>query len=110
MREVLEQEFTVPVRWIEDRSRNTRENAMFSSELLRASGVERVLLVAHAFDVPRAREEFERGALAVVPAPTLLPRVEITRVADFLPSASALLGSHFAIYELAAQWLAFLRG
>jgi len=39
MREALEREYGVPVRWAEDRSRNTRENARLSAPLLRADGV-----------------------------------------------------------------------
>lgn len=109
MREALEKEFSVPVRWVEDRSRNTRENAAFSGELLRRAGVARIVLVVHPYDVPRAREEFERAALQVTPAPTFVPRVEVTGVSDFLPNASALLGAHYAVYELIAQRLPFAR-
>src|SRR3954451_11009851 len=39
MKEALEQEFHVPVRWVEGRSDNTHENARFSAELLRGAGV-----------------------------------------------------------------------
>lgn len=109
MREALENEYFVPVRWVEDRSRNTHENAQFSAGILRAAGVRRVVLVLHAFDVPRAREEFRRTGLDVIPAPTLVPRAEVSGIGDLLPSAAALLGSHYAVYELLAQRLAFLR-
>jgi uncharacterized SAM-binding protein YcdF (DUF218 family) len=109
LREALEQEFGLKVRWIEERSRNTRENARFSAEMLRPAGVGTIVLVMHPFDVPRAREEFERAALRVIPAPTFVPRVEVTGITDLLPSARALLGAHYAVYELIAQWLPVFR-
>ena len=52
MRQSLEEEFGVPVRWIEPESRNTHENAVRSAEILRAEGIREVVLVAHAFDMP----------------------------------------------------------
>jgi uncharacterized SAM-binding protein YcdF (DUF218 family) len=110
MREALETEFSIPVRWVEEKSRNTRENAGYSAAMLRESGVDRVVLVLHAFDVPRAREEFERARISVIPAPTHLPGTDNSALlSDFLPSASALASSHFAVYELLAQRLTFRR-
>ena len=111
MREALKTEFGVAVRWVEDKSRNTRENAERSAELLRPAGVHRVLVVMHAFDVPRVRQEFARVGLDVVAAPTRLPKGEGigTMAGDFLPSAPALLDSYYAVYELIAQMLPFLR-
>ncbi len=100
MREALEREFGVRVRWVEDRARTTRENAQLSAQILRPLGVERVVLVVHAFDVRRARLEFERAGLAVLPAPTLIPRPAVAGIADFLPSAAALQSSYYAMYEL----------
>jgi len=48
MADVLRQEFKAPVSWIEKRSRNTQENAVYSAELLREEGIERVAVVTHA--------------------------------------------------------------
>ncbi|MGH8800143.1 MAG: YdcF family protein, partial [Casimicrobiaceae bacterium] len=49
MRQALQGEFGVAVRWAENRSRTTHENAVYSAALLRAAGIGRVVLVAHAF-------------------------------------------------------------
>lgn len=109
MRDVLENEFRVPVRWVEDSSRNTRENAVRTREILHAAGVVRIVLVAHAFDMPRAAEEFTRAGFSVTLAPTAVPRVSLATIGDVMPSASALWNSHFALYELLAQGLPWLR-
>ena len=47
MRDSLENEFGVKVRWSEDRSRTTHENAASTAELLRQAGIRRIVLVAH---------------------------------------------------------------
>lgn len=103
MRAALEQEFGVPVRWAEDRSRNTHENAQFSSEILKRDGVKRIVLVVHGFDMRRARAEFEAAGIGVVPAPTVIPNYRVMTAFDFLPSLGALQGSYYALYELLAN-------
>lgn len=102
MRDALAEEFGVKVRWLEARSRTTHENARFTSRTLRAAGIDRVVLVAHSFDMPRAKAEFAAAGIAVVPAPTGLPRREFDGLVDLLPSLSALQGSYYAIYEMLA--------
>jgi uncharacterized SAM-binding protein YcdF (DUF218 family) len=64
MQEVLQGEYGVPVRWTENLSRNTRENAVNAAAILNAEDKRRVLLVMHGFDVRRARALFERSGLA----------------------------------------------
>lgn len=108
MREALEREYGVAVKWSEDRSRNTRENARFAAELLRPLGIDRVALVVHGFDVPRAREEFARAGFEVMVAPTVLPSMAPSGVSDWLPGVYPLTTSYWALYEwlgrAAALW------
>lgn len=101
MRESLEREFGIAVRWVEDRARDTRQNAANAARVLGAEGKRRVLLVMHGFDVRRATALFEAAGLEVVAAPTLVPRLEGLEPSDLLPSAGALAVSHFALYEAA---------
>ena len=70
MAAAAEQEFAVPVRWREERSADTWENAVYSAELLRAAGVRTVLLVTSAWHMPRSVACFEAQGLTVVAAPT----------------------------------------
>jgi len=102
MARVLEQEFGVVPRWVENKSRNTHENAVLSADILRRAGVSRIILVVHAFDVPRARREFDGSGLHVVPAPTYLAPAPGEMRFDQLPSAAALQMSYYACYELLA--------
>jgi uncharacterized SAM-binding protein YcdF (DUF218 family) len=103
MRDALEQEYGVKVRWLERRSLNTHENAQYAAALLRADGISSVVLVAHAFDIPRAAAEFRVAGIATIPAPTGVPGdVMDLEASDFLPSIAALEGSYYALYEMLA--------
>jgi uncharacterized SAM-binding protein YcdF (DUF218 family) len=55
---------------VEDRSRNTRENAVFSAPVLRAKGAHGLILVTSASHMQRAVAVFRRAGLDVVPFPT----------------------------------------
>jgi uncharacterized SAM-binding protein YcdF (DUF218 family) len=103
MQQSLQSEFGVEVRWIEDRSRNTHENALRSSEILRAAGISRVVLVAHSFDMPRAIAEFAAAGITCVPAPTGIQSRGTFATMDFVPSLGGLQGSYYALYEIAAN-------
>ena len=70
MKQVLEEDFRVPVRWVEGRSLDTRQNADFSARILLRAGVKRVVLVTHAAHMRRSVEAFEHAGLEVIPAPT----------------------------------------
>lgn len=105
MRAALENEFRVPVRWVEDRSRNTRENARFSAQMLREAGIRRIYLVTHVWHLPRAIPEFEAEGFTVVPAGTGHKRPGDLEVFDFLPNAQALHASYLASHEwLGLAW------
>lgn len=99
MRDALQREFGVTVRWAENRSRTTHENAQYSAAMLRAAGIGRVVLVAHAFDMRRATAEFAAAGIATVPAATGIPARE-HRVGDYLPGISGLQASYYALYEI----------
>lgn|SRR5690606_38344581 len=106
MRRALQDEFNVPVRWIEPRSRNTRQNAERTAEVLLPQGVKRIVLVAHSFDMPRARAEFESVGFETVLAPTGVRGQwpdDMPLALLIIPNIGALQGSYFALYELLAD-------
>ncbi len=103
MREALQHEYGVAVRWAENRSRTTHENAQYSAAMLHAAGIGRVILVAHAFDMRRARAEFAAAGIAIVPAATGLPSHGPARALDFMPGIGGLQGSYYALYEILAN-------
>lgn len=99
MARVLRDDFRTPVKWVEDKARDTAQNAAFSARMLKAAGVRRVLLVTHAMHMPRAREAFEREGLEVVEAPTAFQSRGPFSPMMLLPSASGLYRSFYATHE-----------
>jgi uncharacterized SAM-binding protein YcdF (DUF218 family) len=105
MKSALESDFRVPVRWIEDRSTSTAENAAFTAALLRHDGISKVLLVTEAYHMPRSADVFRAQGLEVVPAPTSSRADLVLRWTMILPRASALQDSSLAMHELVgAVW------
>lgn len=103
MQEALEREFGIPVRWAEDRSLNTHENAVRSAEILRVAGIHRVVLVGHGFDLPRAAAEFADEGIEIIKAPTGIPAWDLDAPRMFVPSVGGLEGSYYALYEIFAN-------
>lgn len=100
MAAALREDFGVPVRWIEPRSRDTAENAGFSAALLKADGVKRILLVTDAMHMPRSRAAFQRAGLEVVSAPTMFFSGRVWYPGAWVPSAEGMRRSWYAVYEL----------
>lgn len=69
MADSLQRDLGVNVRWKEERSRTTWENAQMSAELLLPQGIKRVVVVTQAWHMQRSRWSFEQAGFEVVPAP-----------------------------------------
>ena len=85
---------------LEDKSRNTREDAQFTKELLAEHGFSKILLVTSAMHMPRALALFQAQGITVIPAVTdfdaIPPRSEWQR---WLPDIEALDRSSRALKE-----------
>jgi len=101
MKQVIEGEYALPVRWLEVQSRNTFENARYSAEILKKAGIDTIYLVTHALHMKRSRQAFEEFGLHVIPAPTVFEGGEMRDVSlrDFLPSAKALYINAHVFHE-----------
>lgn len=55
--------------WLQPKSQNTREDALYSSEMLKEKGITRILLVTSAMHMPRSVALFEHQGIEVIPAP-----------------------------------------
>ncbi len=69
LRRVLADSFGIEARWVESHSCNTHENAIFSAELLRRDGIERVYLVTHFWHLRRALAAFRHAGIDAIPIP-----------------------------------------
>lgn len=105
LRDVLQDELRVPVRWTDAASGTTRDNARFAADTLLPLGLRRVLLVTTGWHMRRARQEFERRGFEVVPAATAFIGARPFSVFHLVPNAESLLFTHIALREsLAGLW------
>lgn len=100
MATTLATDFLVKTRWRERQSLNTFENAEGSAEILMEDGIERILLVTHAWHMPRASRSFERAGLAVTPAPMAFENSEGFQWGALVPSTRAFHTNYYAVHEL----------
>jgi len=112
MADTLAQDYGIRANWQETASRNTAENAIYSSRLFRQAGIARVLLVTHAWHMKRARAAFVGNGMTVIPAPTgFYGRTREVSLARMVPSTRAFRMSGFAIHEiLGSAWYAWKYG
>lgn len=100
-RRVLQEDYGLPLKWMDDRSRDTAENAARMGQMLLPAGVRTIALVTDATHIPRAAAAFRAVGFEVLPAPTDLPLPESRPVLEWLPS------SHGAatVRSLLREWL-----
>ncbi len=100
MKQVLEQDFNVPVRWTEDDSDNTYQNAVNSYRILQKAGVRKIYLVTHAWHMPRSARVFRSAGFEVVEAPTAYTTRHQIGLLAFVPRAESLRDSKIFTHEM----------
>jgi len=101
MQHVLETDFGVQTNWLEEKSKTTYENAKFSKKILKENSINKILLVTHAYHMPRAMWCFEDVGLEPIAAPTVFYKrnTSVPELKDYIPNAGALKQSHRALHE-----------
>ncbi len=106
---IASQEFGRPLKWTEERSRDTRENGIYTVQMLKEQGVRRVLLVTHQRHIPRALHAFEDAAagsgITFEAAPVDVLTTSLRSVRSWLPSASGAATVREISHELAGRLL-----
>jgi uncharacterized SAM-binding protein YcdF (DUF218 family) len=109
--EVAQREFGRPLRWIEGRSRDTRENAQRATSLLREQKIEHLVVVTHGWHMVRALRAFrdakakEGAGWEIVAAPMgLASRVERPTL-RWMPSTEGFLLVRAVLREKVGWWL-----
>lgn len=97
---------------LEDSSRNTWENARYTSAILHERNIDEVLLVTSALHMPRASALFKQQGLKIIEAPTDFEAApaEGSWLLGWLPDARALDASSRALKEYLGLWVYRLRG
>ncbi len=95
--------------WLEEHSRNTRENAVYAAKLLAPYGIRRIALVTDAQSMARAAGCFRKQGLTVIPAPCDFSNLDLN-LWGFLPSWDAIRRNERGLHEsVGLVWYA-LRG
>lgn len=101
---IAREEYGQQLRWIEDVSRDTRENAGRMVPLLRQSGVRKIVLVTHVEHMPRALRAFHEvmgpNPIEITPAPMGLIDARAQGAQAWLPSVAGVYESRMALREL----------
>jgi uncharacterized SAM-binding protein YcdF (DUF218 family) len=107
------EEFGMPLRWAEGSSRDTRENAALSVQLLQADGIRKIVLITHEQHMPRALQAFNAAVRAsgehdieIIAAPVGLRRDGGYEPLDWAPSDGGFFSVRYAVYE----WLGLKTG
>lgn len=107
---IAERDFGLALKWVEAESRDTRENAFRTVALLKAQGVEQIVVVTHAYHMPRALRNFERATagttLRLVAAPMGMHPIRRLRTDDWLPTGHGFETNRLVLHE----WLGLRLG
>jgi len=106
---IARDEWQQPIRWQETRSRDTRENAHWTVDLLRREGVREIVLVTHAYHMPRAVRAFEAaagGAVTITPAPMGFTSPADRPIMNWVPTTTGAT----AVYDLLHEWVGWWAG
>ncbi len=103
--QIAAQEFGRPLKWLEDKARDTRENASFTITLLKPLGVKRIVLVTHGWHMPRALRAFEEaagkgGGIEIEAAPMGLARAVEAPSLTWIPSTHGITEVRNIVHEL----------
>lgn len=104
MKNSLQENFGIHASWLENNSRNTRENAQLSLPLLRANHIHTIVVVTTAFHMARAKRNFERCGFRVLAAPSGFS-TSPPGIMGWFPSALGLAQSQRALQEYVGWWV-----
>jgi uncharacterized SAM-binding protein YcdF (DUF218 family) len=101
-----QRELGVPVRYVEARSRDTRENARESWALLSKQNITQVAVVTNAWHMRRSVRAFDDAGFRVTPAPMGYVQPVFAPALEWLPTAQGLSNSRRVLRE----WLGYQLG
>lgn len=113
MADALRGDYGITVKWQESRSTNTAENAIYSASILQRAGINRVVLVTHAWHMKRAYAAFAANGLSVIAAPTAFYGRPVSHSWRYYvePTERAFRNAGYAFHELIGRyWYAIRYG
>ena len=100
---ILLQDYGIPVRYMDKRSRNTWENARNIAQLIDRLDIKKIILITDAAHMPRAADAFRRHGVQLIPAPINFEyhlQGERPNYERFIPSMTAAMNNSMGLHEL----------
>ena len=100
---IAAEEFNRPLKWQEEDSRDTRENALRTLALLKPAGIDHIVLVTHGYHMLRALRAFTEAAgpsVKIEAAPMGLARRVESPALEWLPSSRGFSQMRQTLREL----------
>lgn len=66
MKKVLEGEFLISPKWVQEQLNTTQESASESAKILKNEGIAIIYIVTHFWHMPRAKRALERQGLIAI--------------------------------------------
>ena len=101
-------EFGQPLKWIEESSRDTRENAIRTVALLKPVGIRHIVLVTHGWHMPRAMKSFliaAAGEIRIEPAPMGLAQEIDIPILTWIPTSAGQSAVRALLREVLGLWV-----
>lgn len=108
MADELDKFFQIPTKWLEEKAKTTKENALFSHQILQQEGINKIVLVTNQWHMQRAKMLFEQQGFSVLPASVgsgETPETYGLNLMYFIPTAGAINSNMLALKE----WVGYLK-
>lgn len=99
--------FNIETKWQENQAKTTKENAMFTREILEKENINKIILVTNQWHMKRAEMLFKQQGFDVIPASVGLgetPNHYSLNFMHFIPQAGAMNSNMLALKEWIGYW------
>ncbi|HGO5823901.1 TPA: YdcF family protein [Mannheimia haemolytica] len=99
--------FNIETKWLENKAKTTKENAMFSREILEKENIHKIILVTNQWHMKRAEMLFSQQGFEVMPASVGsgdTPDHYKLNFMHFIPQAGAMNSNMLALKEWIGYW------
>jgi uncharacterized SAM-binding protein YcdF (DUF218 family) len=103
---IAAEDFDRPIKWLEEDSHDTRENAARTIALLRPAGIDHIVLVTHGYHMPRALRDFNEAAgadIKIEAAPMGLAKKLESPTLDWMPSGRGFIRMRQVVREIVGK-------
>ena len=98
----------MPTKWIEPKALTTKENALFTKQMLEKEGIHKIILVTNEWHMQRAKLLFQQQGFDVLPASVgegITPDSYGLNMMHFIPQGGAITKN----MQLLKEWIGYCK-